>query len=151
MMISYNNLRKIVLEMLAVTPQEISYLEIIHSNMVQRCTNKKDWSYRFYGAKGVRVCRRWSGRLGCLFFIFDVLTKLGHRPPGKSKSGLSLFHLDRYPDRAGDYRIDNVRWVVMQENQRNKTSTLEYKRMMAGMSGGTFTNTSAAVLSSMEI
>jgi hypothetical protein len=139
MKLSYHQMRKTVLEMLNVTPADIGYLEICHSNMVQRCTNKRDWSFRFYGGRGIQVCPRWSGPMGCLFFIFDILTRLGHRPPGQGKSGLSLFHLDRFPDRGGNYTPTNVRWVVWTENQKCKRGTKEYQRMMAGM----FTNASA--------
>lgn len=47
-------------------------------SMHQRCENPCNPAYRYYGARGVRVCKRWSGRDGFVHFIQDM----GRRKPG---------------------------------------------------------------------
>jgi CENP-B N-terminal DNA-binding domain len=75
------------------------------SNMIQRCTNSKHNKYRFYGGRGIKVCRRWLK-------FENFLADMGPRPAGKT--------IDRYPDNDGDYRPDNCRWATWDEQVRNK-------------------------------
>jgi hypothetical protein len=96
------------------------YLEIAYSNMKQRCTNPRDPSYRFYGAKGVQIYKRWLGKRGCINFIRDVLRVLGPRPEGiNPRTGLSCYHLDRIDNNLG-YEIGNLRWAVVALSLKNK-------------------------------
>ena len=45
----------------------------------RRCRDPRDQDYRLYGARGIRMCRRWSDdRTGFRRFLLDV----GPRPPG---------------------------------------------------------------------
>ena len=77
----------------------------IHHDMIQRCKNKQ---IRGYGAKGVKVCNRWSRKNGFLNFLADM-----GEPP-------SEFHeLDRI-DNDGDYCLENCRWVTRKQNARNR-------------------------------
>jgi hypothetical protein len=96
---------------------DLSYFQIIHSNMHQRCENPKDPSYPYYGGRGVKVSKRWKH---VATFIKDLLEDIGPRPGGVTSAGLSLYQLDRFPDREGDYRRGNVRWATIQQNQANK-------------------------------
>lgn len=75
------------------------------SNMIQRCTNPNNTKYRFYGGRGIKVCRRW-------FKFENFLADMGVRPIGKT--------IDRYPDNDGDYELDNCRWATPKQQVNNQ-------------------------------
>lgn len=87
--------------------------------MIARCTNPNIKGYVHYGARGVKVCKRWME-------YKNFLKDMGPRP--------SLAHsLDRI-NVNGDYKPSNCRWATKSEQQKNKTSTRRY-------SNGEFTGT----------
>ena len=67
--------------------------------MRQRCTNEKTRGYRFYGAKGIKVCERWHK-------FENFLADLGVRPEGTT--------LGRLND-EGDYEPGNAFWQTAEE------------------------------------
>lgn len=73
-----------------------------YSAMKQRCYNPHHISYPFYGARGVKVCKRW------LNSFENFLADMGPRPEG--------FTLDRHPNEDGNYEPNNCRWVDRSEN-----------------------------------
>lgn len=74
--------------------------------MIARCYNPKHVSYRFYGAKGVRVCDRWM-------HSFDAFREdVGARPSTNHS-------LDRHPHKSGNYEPGNVRWATRIEQSNN--------------------------------
>lgn len=77
------------------------------ANIIGRCGNQKNPAYKWYGAKGVRVCDRW--RHDYATFLADM----GRRPSAKHS-------IDRFPDPTGEYGPGNCRWATMQEQQRNR-------------------------------
>ena len=81
----------------------------IWSGIKNRCYNKKEPMYPYYGGRGIRVCDRWRNS----FTAF--LADMGKRPTSKHQ-------LDRFPDNNGDYRPGNCRWVIRKYNMRNKRS-----------------------------
>lgn len=80
------------------------------ARMIDRCGNPDAHNYRWYGAKGVRVCERW--RLSFDAFVDDV----GARPVGAT--------LDRFPDKHGDYAPGNVRWATKIEQGNNARNNI---------------------------
>ena len=80
--------------------------EIWHG-MKQRCLNPNSESYPRYGALGVKVCQAWIDSFEA--FIKDM----GPRPS-------LLYSLDRFPNRDGDYCLENCRWATRSEQQRNR-------------------------------
>jgi hypothetical protein len=80
--------------------------------MMTRCYNEKELSYRFYGARGIKVCDRWRGEGGFERFLSDV----GQRPS-------SLHSLDR-KDVDADYCLENCRWATKVEQANNKRTTI---------------------------
>lgn len=74
-----------------------------------RCYNKNSKDYKYYGAKGVKVCDRWGirGGQGFLNFVEDM----GERPDGCS--------LDRI-DRSKNYSPENCRWTTPLEQVNNR-------------------------------
>lgn len=77
------------------------------SNMRDRCNNPNNKDYPFYGAIGVRVCRRWDN---FSLFVEDV-NKIGPRPEG--------FTLDRIDSRK-NYEPKNIRWASKIKQARNQ-------------------------------
>lgn len=74
--------------------------------MIGRCSNPRNISYKNYGARGIQVCERWKQSFEA--FRADV----GDRPSPQHQ-------LDRYPDNNGNYEPGNVRWATRQEQNRN--------------------------------
>jgi hypothetical protein len=75
--------------------------------MIQRCTNPNVRCYRFYGARGVKVCQRWLAS-------YDAFLNDMGRAPSPSMT------LDRWPDPSGDYRPGNVRWASWEQQRQNR-------------------------------
>lgn len=80
-------------------------------SMINRCSNPNDAAYKHYGARGVKVCKRWHK-------YENFLADMGQRP---SKD----YSLDR-KNVNGDYKPSNCRWATRSEQQRNKTTTRLY-------------------------
>ena len=82
--------------------------------MMQRCNNPKQISYKYYGAKGIKVCNKW---LDINNFIEDMYPSF--------QEGLTIDRIDV----NGNYEPSNCRWVdsfVQLRNtrklQKNNTS-----------------------------
>jgi|HubBroStandDraft_6_1064221.scaffolds.fasta_scaffold00205_25 hypothetical protein len=70
----------------------------------QRCLNPNATGYKYWGGRGIAICRRWRGRFGFAHFFEDM----HERPAGKS--------LDRKnPDKG--YSKSNCRWATPKEQR----------------------------------
>lgn len=78
--------------------------------MKRRCLDPKNKAFKYYGAKGIRVCAEWESDF--LKFFEDM---------GKKPS--SNHSLDRI-NTEGDYCKDNCRWATHTEQMRNRTNTV---------------------------
>ena len=76
--------------------------------MRARCNSRGNSSYGFYGAKGIRICKRWDD-----FWVF--VKDMGERPIG--------FTIDRI-NGSGNYEPSNCRWVSRAEQSRNRKTTV---------------------------
>jgi len=72
--------------------------------MIQRCTNPKRPKYKYYGARGIKVCERWMT-------FANFLGDMGERPAGMS--------LDRI-NNDWNYEPSNCRWATAKQQANNK-------------------------------
>lgn len=80
--------------------------------MMYRCYVKESDSYYLYGARGIRVCRRWRKWGGEGFRNF--VAGMGERPLGRT--------LDRR-DNNGNYTPKNCRWATpLQQANNNRNA-----------------------------
>jgi hypothetical protein len=84
----------------------------IWAMMIQRCTNPKELNYQYYGAKGIKVCKRWLK-------FENFYEDMGTRP--------SLRHtIDRKNGAKGYYKY-NCRWVTKSVQSKNRGKLVRSK------------------------
>ena len=85
------------------------YIRNTHKNMMGRCYYSSVKQYKYYGGRGISVCREWYKNVG-LFY-----QNMGDRPTPKHT-------LDRI-DNDGNYEPLNCRWATRLQQARNKRTT----------------------------
>jgi len=78
-----------------------------------RCTTVTNPTYKFYGARGIKICNEWDD-----FASF--------RAWALSHGYTDELSIDRI-DNDGDYTPDNCRWVTMQEQFKNSRNCKYYE------------------------
>lgn len=74
-------------------------------SMLRRCYNKNNKRFRFYGGRGICVCKRW--RKSFLNFFNDM----GRKPTKK--------HTLERKNNNKDYCPENCKWATYEEQNRN--------------------------------
>lgn len=85
-------------------------LASIFSGMMGRCYSKTDKSYRWYGAKGIGICKEWIDNPK-LFEDWSI--NHGYQ------DGLTIDRIDE----TKDYCPENCRWITREDNARYKSTT----------------------------
>lgn len=82
-------------------------------NMIYRCYNPNNKSFKNYGGRGIKVCDEW--RFSFQTFLHDM----GERPPRLT--------LDRI-NNDGNYTPGNCRWATYKEqNNNNRPSSNKWR------------------------
>ena len=81
-------------------------LHLIWSNMKTRCLNTKDPHYKWYGARGIKICPEW-------------LDFIPFKEWALSSGYNDKLTLDRI-NNDGDYCPNNCRWATIQEQSLNR-------------------------------
>ena len=84
-------------------------LYAVHQSMKNRCNNPNVKGFKWYGAKGVKVCDEWKDFQA----FYDWAMKHGY------KEGLTIDRIDP----CGDYCPENCEWVTRSENSRRRHLT----------------------------
>lgn len=82
----------------------------IFKKMIERCYKENNKSYRFYGGKGIKICKNWL-----------------ENPEEFEKWAISCGYKDNLTidrvDGNESYCPENCRWITASENSRDKIST----------------------------
>ena len=84
---------------------KITKLYAIWTTMKQRCHNSNTKQYKYYGARGIKVCDEWKNDY---MNFYNWAMKNGYR------EGLTIDRIDV----NGNYEPDNCEWVTKSENTR---------------------------------
>ena len=82
------------------TPEHVAWRK-----MHQRCYDKNDVSYKWYGARGIRICDKW-------FLFTNFFNDMGLKPGPE-------YSLDRI-DNDKDYEPGNCKWSTEKEQANNR-------------------------------
>ncbi len=84
----------------------------VWKQMLKRCYRKENSNYKWYGARGITVCKRWQE-----YKAFEKWAlKNGY------KEGLSLDRINV----NGNYTPQNCRWATWEEQSRNMRINVFY-------------------------
>lgn len=88
----------------------------IYTGIKTRCYNKRSKAYSWYGARGIKMCKRWDNYRN---FVADM---------GLAPDGLSIDRVD--PN--GNYEPNNCRWAnkYLQANNTRANRKIAYKNQI---------------------
>ena len=87
--------------------RETKKIHLAYKNMIDRCYNQNNASYKHYGGRGISVCKEWRSSRDA---FVKWATSSGHA------INLSLDRIDT----DGDYSPNNCRWATIKEQLLNQ-------------------------------
>lgn len=79
----------------------------IWKGMISRCENPNNSHFKYYGGRGISVCKRWTGDRGFQMFLSDM---------GEPQPGMSI---ERKDVNLG-YSPENCCWIPFVEQSKNR-------------------------------
>lgn len=89
--------------------------------MLHRCENPRATGYRYYGARGIKVCEQWHDFEN---YYADIMRLIGPCP----RPNMSLDRIDN----DGDYEPGNVRWATSLQQSKNSRTPGSSRRNWTG-------------------
>lgn len=83
-----------------------SRLYNIWVGMRDRCRRQKNWAYKYYGGRGISVCKEWDSYLEFKKWALQ----------NGYEENLTIDRINV----NDNYKPSNCRWITIQEQQRNK-------------------------------
>lgn len=83
----------------------------VWKNIKNRCYNPRTEKYKYYGEKGISMCKEWVG---------DFTSFYGWSIKNGWKKGLTIDRINV----DGNYEPENCRWVTWKTQQRNKSNNI---------------------------
>lgn len=103
-------------------------LHRIWNSMKTRCLNENSKSYRFYGGRGIGICKEW---VESFMSFYEWAVSNGY------SDDLTIDRIDPLKD----YCPQNCQWISIQEQQKNRRDSKKYK-----ISGKEYCRAEAAIL-----
>ncbi len=91
------------------------HLRHVRRGMIDRCSKPNCRAYKWYGARGIKVCEKWVNS-------FEAF-----RDWAISHGYCAGLEIDRI-DNDGNYEPDNCRWVTHKENMQNRRPSGQWNR-----------------------
>lgn len=88
----------------------------VWGSMKSRCSTPSHTAYKHYGARGITVCKEWAEDFGA---FRDWAMQTGY----DEESPRGKYTLERI-DINGPYSPENCCWKTIQEQERNKSTTI---------------------------
>jgi len=80
------------------------------AGMNARCSNPRHSHYKYYGKRGIKVCKRWQQSFSAF------LTDMGEKPQGKSLDRINTY---------SHYTPKNCRWATPKEQANNRRKVVK--------------------------